>query len=216
MQSARSNCNALQFLCLHIQHMAALPHAPTSPKTRTCCCTQPLISRCQGRLWLSTVTGWVLDFPASAVVACQCRKLLWAMACFPIARTGHQHGASDFVNDVRLLQNTLPGIDAECLVPPRGSLSNHTLGVRWLPIPSRAALFEWFKGIFLLESHCSKVQAVCASLPRPFCFMVVPFPSCDNNPAVKYSCRYMDKRVLESLTVSHLWEKMHFLNCYCY
>lgn len=139
--------------------MAALPHAPASPKTRTCCCTQALISRCQGRLWLSTVTGWVLDFPASAAAACQCRKPLWVMVCFPIARTGHQHGDCDFVNDVRLLQNTLPGIDAECLVPPRGSLSNHTLGVRWLPIPSRAALFEWFKGIFdwkVIAVRCSQ------------------------------------------------------------
>lgn len=58
------------------------------------------------RLWLGTVTGWVLDFPASAVVTCQRRKLLGATVCFLIAHAGHQHSDSDFVNDVRLSQNS--------------------------------------------------------------------------------------------------------------
>lgn len=39
------------------------------------------------------------------------------------------------------------------------------------------------------------------------------FPSCGNILAVKYSCRCMDRRVLESLTVSLFWAKIHFLKC---
>lgn len=105
------------------------------------------------------------------------------------------------------------GIDAECLVPPWGSLPNHTFGVRRLPIPSRADLFEWFKGIFHWKVISIRHRQCALQFQEHFVLWCCFFPSCGNNPAVKYSCRCMDKCVLESLTVSLFWPKIQVLYC---
>lgn len=164
MQSVLSNCTKLQF-CTCMYSIWPPSHTHKRTQKHAHAVAQRLSNQdvrgVSQRLLLSAVTGWVLDFPSSAVVNCRRRKLLRVMVCFLTAHTGHQHSDSDFVNDVRLSQNPPAphptGIDAECLVPPWGSLPNHTKGVSWLPIPRRAGLFEWFKGIFhrkVISTRC--------------------------------------------------------------
>lgn len=59
-----------------IQHMAGLPHTH-EPKTHTLSHTHihQDVRGSSHHVWLSVICRWVLDFPSSAVVSCQNRKL---------------------------------------------------------------------------------------------------------------------------------------------
>lgn len=154
IQSACSKCTTLQFMRQHIQHMAALPHAPTSPKKHAHAVAH--------RLWYQDVRG-VSD---SELVLTESRISLLQLrhpvsggnalgdGWFPIAHTGHQHGDCDFVNDVHLSQNDL----SECLVPALVSLPHHTTG------NSEQSSFSWMidRKIFL-ESLSKKLQTFVSS-----------------------------------------------------
>lgn len=212
MQSVLSNCTILQFCtCAYSIWPPSHMH---NPKTRTCCRTQALTSRCQGRL--------------SASLTQYCYRVGVGFPCFScgnLSALETTRGDAVFSNRSRrtptqrfliLLMTCacrrIPptGIDAECLVPPWGSLPNHTFGERRLPIPSRAGLFEWFKGIFHWKVISIRHRQCAFQFQDYFVLWCCFFPSCGNNPAVKYSCRCMDKRVLESLTASLFWPKIHF------